>query len=215
MRKMFTYCCGNRGHAPHLNRMEGLQLGSSRRAGPAPRAQPGSPSALGPDPGPDPGMLLTFNHCPCKSRIILFDARLTYGISQISFFPRFKILPCVNNYFWHWPFFLCRIFRSHSRRHSNRRYSRSRSRSYSQRKKSRSRSYSTEYRRKKSQSTSPVSSRRRNTGSRVSEVRQSGSTVSYLFSFNYVNFFLFCFEQTPEVGSFKMYSLLSYGFEWK
>uniref|UniRef100_A0A8C3AF67 Transformer-2 protein homolog beta n=1 Tax=Cyclopterus lumpus TaxID=8103 RepID=A0A8C3AF67_CYCLU len=58
--------------------------------------------------------------------------------------------------------------RSHSRRHSNKRYSRSRSRSYSQRRKSRSRSYSPEYRRKKSQSTSPMSNRRRHTGSRVS-----------------------------------------------
>ncbi|XP_057211500.1 transformer-2 protein homolog alpha isoform X1 [Triplophysa rosa] len=56
--------------------------------------------------------------------------------------------------------------RSHSRRHSNRRYSRSRSRSY--RKKSRSRSYSPEYRRKKSQSTSPMSNRRRHAGSRSS-----------------------------------------------
>ncbi|XP_016138896.1 transformer-2 protein homolog alpha isoform X1 [Sinocyclocheilus grahami] len=56
--------------------------------------------------------------------------------------------------------------RSHSRRHSNRRHSRSRS--HSDRKKSRSRSYSPEYRRKRSQSTSPVSNRRRHTGSRSS-----------------------------------------------
>ncbi|XP_041933282.1 transformer-2 protein homolog alpha isoform X2 [Alosa sapidissima] len=55
--------------------------------------------------------------------------------------------------------------RSHSRRHSNRRYSRSRSHS---RKKSRSRSYSPEYRRRKSQSTSPMSNRRRHAGSRGS-----------------------------------------------
>ncbi|XP_034748237.1 transformer-2 protein homolog alpha isoform X1 [Etheostoma cragini] len=56
--------------------------------------------------------------------------------------------------------------RSHSRRQSNRRYSRSRSPSYSRRRKSRSRSYSPEYRRKKSQSTSPMSNRRHQTGSR-------------------------------------------------
>ncbi|XP_036371582.1 transformer-2 protein homolog alpha isoform X3 [Megalops cyprinoides] len=55
--------------------------------------------------------------------------------------------------------------RSHSRRHSHRRYSRSRS--HSHRKKSRSRSYSPDYRRKKSQSTSPMSNRRRHTGSRA------------------------------------------------
>ncbi|XP_036371581.1 transformer-2 protein homolog alpha isoform X2 [Megalops cyprinoides] len=55
--------------------------------------------------------------------------------------------------------------RSHSRRHSHRRYSRSRS--HSHRKKSRSRSYSPDYRRKKSQSTSPMSNRRRHTGSRT------------------------------------------------
>ncbi|XP_018606045.1 transformer-2 protein homolog alpha isoform X3 [Scleropages formosus] len=55
--------------------------------------------------------------------------------------------------------------RSHSRRHSNRRYSRSRS--HSHRKKSRSRSYSPDYRRRKSQSTSPMSNRRRHTGSRA------------------------------------------------
>ncbi|XP_018606043.1 transformer-2 protein homolog alpha isoform X1 [Scleropages formosus] len=55
--------------------------------------------------------------------------------------------------------------RSHSRRHSNRRYSRSRS--HSHRKKSRSRSYSPDYRRRKSQSTSPMSNRRRHTGSRT------------------------------------------------
>uniref|UniRef100_A0A673I9Y7 Transformer-2 protein homolog alpha n=1 Tax=Sinocyclocheilus rhinocerous TaxID=307959 RepID=A0A673I9Y7_9TELE len=56
--------------------------------------------------------------------------------------------------------------RSHSRRHSNRRHSRSRS--HSDRKKSRSRSYSPEYRRKRSQSTSPMSNRRKHTGSRSS-----------------------------------------------
>ncbi|XP_028285050.1 transformer-2 protein homolog alpha [Parambassis ranga] len=56
--------------------------------------------------------------------------------------------------------------RSRSGRHSNRRYSRSRSRSYSHRRKSRSRSYSPEYHRRKSQSTSPMSNRRRHTGSR-------------------------------------------------
>ncbi|XP_037391342.1 transformer-2 protein homolog alpha isoform X4 [Pygocentrus nattereri] len=55
--------------------------------------------------------------------------------------------------------------RSHSRRHSNRRYSRSRS--HSHRKKSRSRSYSPDYRRRRSQSTSPMSNRRRHTGSRA------------------------------------------------
>ncbi|XP_042632539.1 transformer-2 protein homolog alpha-like isoform X5 [Cyprinus carpio] len=55
--------------------------------------------------------------------------------------------------------------RSHSRRHSNRRYSRSRSQSH--RKKSRSRSYSPDCRRKRSQSTSPMSNRRRHTGSRA------------------------------------------------
>uniref|UniRef100_A0A8B9HJG2 Transformer 2 alpha homolog n=1 Tax=Astyanax mexicanus TaxID=7994 RepID=A0A8B9HJG2_ASTMX len=54
--------------------------------------------------------------------------------------------------------------RSRSRRHSNRRYSRSRS--HSRRKKSRSRSYSPEYRRRRSQSTSPMSNRRRHAGSR-------------------------------------------------
>ncbi|KAJ8273881.1 hypothetical protein GJAV_G00106540 [Gymnothorax javanicus] len=54
--------------------------------------------------------------------------------------------------------------RSHSRRRSSRRYSRSRSPSH--RKKSRSRSYSPEYRRRKSLSTSPMSNRRRHTGSR-------------------------------------------------
>ncbi|KAL7830801.1 hypothetical protein SRHO_G00319280 [Serrasalmus rhombeus] len=54
--------------------------------------------------------------------------------------------------------------RSHSRRHSNRRYSRSRS--HSHRKKSRSRSYSPDYRRRRSQSMSPMSNRRRHTGSR-------------------------------------------------
>ncbi|XP_072532581.1 transformer-2 protein homolog alpha isoform X2 [Salminus brasiliensis] len=54
--------------------------------------------------------------------------------------------------------------RSHSRRHSNRRYSRSRS--HSHRKKSRSRSYSPDYRRRRSQSTSPMSNRRRHAGSR-------------------------------------------------
>lgn len=63
------------------------------------------------------------------------------------------------------------LFRSRSRRHSNRRYSRSRSRSYSRRRKSRSRSYSIEYQRRKSQSTSPASNRRHHTGSRVSAMR--------------------------------------------
>ncbi|XP_023681088.1 transformer-2 protein homolog alpha isoform X1 [Paramormyrops kingsleyae] len=55
--------------------------------------------------------------------------------------------------------------RSYSRRHSNRHYSRSRS--HSHRKKSRSRSYSPDYRRRRSQSTSPMSNRRRHTGSRT------------------------------------------------
>lgn len=63
------------------------------------------------------------------------------------------------------------LFRSRSRRQSNRRYSRSRSRSYSHRRKSRSRSYSPEYRRRRSQSTSPMSNRRRHAGSRVSVMR--------------------------------------------
>lgn len=48
MRKLLICCCGNRGHAPHLNRIVGVQLGSGRRAGPAPRAHPGPPSALSP-----------------------------------------------------------------------------------------------------------------------------------------------------------------------
>ncbi|KAF0024701.1 hypothetical protein F2P81_023503 [Scophthalmus maximus] len=56
--------------------------------------------------------------------------------------------------------------RSHSRRQADRRYSHSRSRSGSHRRKSRSRSYSPEYRRRRSQSTSPMSSRRGNTGSK-------------------------------------------------
>lgn len=47
---LLTSCCGNRGHAPHLNRIVEVQLGSSQRAGPAPRAHPGPPSALSPDP---------------------------------------------------------------------------------------------------------------------------------------------------------------------
>lgn len=63
------------------------------------------------------------------------------------------------------------VFRSRSRRHSNRRYSRSRSRSYSHRRKSRSRSYSPEYHRRRSQSTSPMSNRRRHAGNRVSVMR--------------------------------------------
>lgn len=48
------------GHAPHLNRIGGVQLGSSRRAGPAPQAQPGPPNALSPDPalGPNLGLVL-------------------------------------------------------------------------------------------------------------------------------------------------------------
>lgn len=59
MRKLLTCCCGNRGHAPHLNRIVGVQLGSGRRAGPAPRAQPGPPNAPSPDPtlGQNLGML--------------------------------------------------------------------------------------------------------------------------------------------------------------
>ncbi|AWP21829.1 putative transformer-2 protein -like alpha-like [Scophthalmus maximus] len=57
--------------------------------------------------------------------------------------------------------------RSHSRRQADRRYSHSRSRSGSHRRKSRSRSYSPEYRRRRSQSTSPMSSRRGNTGSKA------------------------------------------------
>lgn len=59
-RKLLTYCCGNRGLAPHLNRIAGVQLGSSRRAGPAPRAHPEPPNALSLDPtlGQNQGMLL-------------------------------------------------------------------------------------------------------------------------------------------------------------
>lgn len=48
---MLTYCYGNRGHAPHLNRIVGVQLGSSRRAGLALRAHPGSPNTPSPDHG--------------------------------------------------------------------------------------------------------------------------------------------------------------------
>lgn len=60
MRMLLTCCCGNRGHAPHLNRIVGVQLGLSRRAGPAPRAQPGPPNALSPDPtlGQNLGLVL-------------------------------------------------------------------------------------------------------------------------------------------------------------
>lgn len=46
---MLTYCYGNRRHAPHLNRIVGVQLGSSRRAGLALRAHPGSPNTPSPD----------------------------------------------------------------------------------------------------------------------------------------------------------------------
>lgn len=62
MRKLLICCCGNRGHAPHLNRIVGVQLGSGRRAGPAPRAHPGPPSALSPGLalGQNLGMLLAF-----------------------------------------------------------------------------------------------------------------------------------------------------------
>lgn len=56
---MLTYCYGNRGHAPHLNRIVGVQLGSSRRAGLALRAHPGSPNTPSPDHGlgQNPGKL--------------------------------------------------------------------------------------------------------------------------------------------------------------
>lgn len=50
-RKLLTCCCGNRGLAPHLNRIVGVQLGTNRRAGPAPRAHPGPPNVPSPDPG--------------------------------------------------------------------------------------------------------------------------------------------------------------------
>lgn len=56
MRKLLTYCCGDRGHAPRLNRIGGVRLGSSRRAGPAPRAQHGPPNVRGPDPAPGPDL---------------------------------------------------------------------------------------------------------------------------------------------------------------
>ncbi|XP_075778324.1 transformer-2 protein homolog alpha isoform X3 [Pelodiscus sinensis] len=59
--------------------------------------------------------------------------------------------------------------RSRSRRHSHRRYTRSRSHSHSHRRRSRSRSYTPEYRRRRSRSHSPMSNRRRHTGSRRRE----------------------------------------------
>lgn len=48
---LLTCCCGNRGLAPHLNRIAGVQLGTNRRADPAPRAHPGPPNVPSPDPG--------------------------------------------------------------------------------------------------------------------------------------------------------------------
>ncbi|XP_076705619.2 transformer-2 protein homolog alpha-like [Callospermophilus lateralis] len=58
--------------------------------------------------------------------------------------------------------------RSRSRRHSHRRHTRSRSHPHSHRRRSRSRSYTPEYRGRRSRSHSPVSNRRRPTGSRAS-----------------------------------------------
>lgn len=49
MRELLTCCCGNRSLAPRLNRTAGVQLGSSRRVGPAPRARLEPPST--PSPG--------------------------------------------------------------------------------------------------------------------------------------------------------------------
>lgn len=144
LRRLLTCCCGNRGHAPRLNRIVGVQLGSSRRAGPAPRAHPRPPNALSPDPA------LALNLGTSSPLGTLF-------CHLCHLHPTFLIFV----------FFF--FFRSRSRRHSHRRYSSSsRSRSYSHRRKPRSRSYSPEYRRRRSQSTSPMSARHRHTGSRVS-----------------------------------------------
>lgn len=142
LKKFWTWCCGNRGHAPHLNRIMGVQHGWSRRAGPAPRAHQGPPNTLNPDPalGQNLGRQLTF------------------------WKPHFDIVTTSTRMFSSTSLH----FRSRSRRHSNHRFSRSRSRSHSHRRKSRSRSYSPEYRRRRSQSTSPMSNRRRHAGSRVS-----------------------------------------------
>ncbi len=68
MKSLLTCCCGNRGHAPQLNRTVGVQLGSSRRAGPAPRAHPGPPNTQSPDPalGQNLGMVLTVFNSLCN-----------------------------------------------------------------------------------------------------------------------------------------------------
>lgn len=167
MRRLLTCCCGNRGHGPHLNRIVGVQLGSSRRAGPAPRVHPGPPNALSPDPAlaQNLGMLLHFQFfLPVLCHI---TKKLNAEICHLLTSSLLSVVPFDSLALILYPVFC----RSRSRRHSNRRYSRSRSRSYSHRRKSRSRSYSPEYRRRRSQSTSPMSNRRRHTGSRVSLMR--------------------------------------------
>lgn len=82
MKKLITCCCGNRGHAPHLNRIVGVQFGSSRRAGLAPRAHPGPPNAPSPDPtlGLNPGMSLPLSLC--NELIVL----LMYKLALLSVF---------------------------------------------------------------------------------------------------------------------------------
>lgn len=179
-------CCDNRTLAPHPNRIAGVQLGSGQRAGLAPRAHPRSPNALSSDPAlvQNLGMfyhfqvtvrdIITFvnrcvrlwkmSFCHKLTKNTLFFLSSHHSSSVISSVPLSCSIPLLL-------ILHCIFYRSHSRRDSNRRHSRSRSQSYSHRRRSRSRSYSAEYQRRRSQSTSPMSSRRHHTESRVSLLR--------------------------------------------
>lgn len=101
MRKLLTCCCGNRGLAPHLNRIVGVQLGSSRRAGPAPRAHPEHPNALSPDPtlGQNQGLVLggtqtgavaahALGHIPTEGSLALVPTVLNTGAGGARAPPR-------------------------------------------------------------------------------------------------------------------------------
>lgn len=80
MKTLITCCCGNRGHAPHLNRIVRVQLGSSRRAGLTPRTHPGPPNAPSPDPAltQNLGMSLPLSLCDESSALLMYKFGLLF-----------------------------------------------------------------------------------------------------------------------------------------
>lgn len=106
MSKFLTCCCGNRDHSPHLNPIVGVQLGWSRRAGPAPLAHHGPPNALNPDPalGQNLGMLILFfvhtfvilwSHCSTNNKMFLWGWHMSFSYSMLWSFLIFSCLSVI------------------------------------------------------------------------------------------------------------------------